>query len=187
MTMIQQSQITSNIPGQASLITSTEIMQRQMIIHCLQHHLRLWHHCLLWAHLRNPLPLNIAEKTRALSTNSKNISNSLLKILTLVIQFIGGWVNAAIPKPLSFGSWHSMHSWWVILILIIIILFMNQTWDRLCCCCWEDLLWWTGHDLPPSHQSPCRYHLYSDACKEAVASCTHACWYCTGPLSCWLV
>jgi hypothetical protein len=32
----------------------------------------------------------------------------------------------------------------------------------------------TGHDLPLLRQSPCRYHLYSDACQEAVASCTHA-------------
>ena len=183
MMMIQHSQITSKILGQASSITLTEIMQRQMIVHCLQRHLCLWHHCLWWSHLRNFSLLNIAEKTRALSTNLKNISNSLLKISTLVIQFIGGWVNARNSQT----SFVWLGTFYAFLVSNFIFnnshLIHGPNLHRLCCCRWEDFLWWAGHNLPLLCQSPCQYHPYSDACQEAVASCTHASWYWTGPLS----
>ena len=42
-----------------------------------------------------------------------------------------------IPKPLSFGSWHSMHSWWVIWSTSYLCT-KPDIWHRLCCCCQED-------------------------------------------------
>jgi hypothetical protein len=60
----------------------------------LCHHHRLPHlsdlHLWQQAHLRNPSRLDIAGKRKPPSMNLKNISNSLLKILTHAIRFTGG-------------------------------------------------------------------------------------------------
>ena len=50
----------------------------------------------------------------------------------------------------------------------------NSCWSvdsRFCCCCREDILRWTGHNLPSACKSAHRYHLGSHACQEVSPPC----------------